>query len=431
MNRVERLHQRIKENIFFIKNDFPKEKSLQVPRKLHPYMETKRNRTLKPSVVFLINSLCEGGAERVLITLSNYFVQQNYDVTILLLSKNNFYSIPKNVNVVYLSKMNDNLLGIGKLFYIPFHAWKLKQYIKNNDIETVQSSLFRANFVNIISGILGAKHNIQVVNHSVVSRFLKEGISGKINLLLIRYLYPKADMVLHISKQMKSYFNQNFLNNKDEKVIYNPHNIESIIQQSKEPIEKFYFDKNKRYLITVGRLIAIKHVEDVINALSRLDSNIELIVLGQGVEESFLKQRAKIKSVENRVHFLGQVTNPFNYMKQSDIFISSSEIEGFPNVLIEAMICKTSVISSDCLSGPREIIAPNSNLSERLSTGMELHQFGILYAVRDVEALVQSIKKILIDKKLKNKLEENGFVQSHRFSVQNIANQYKSVLLRR
>ena len=99
-------------------------------------------------ITLLINSLCEGGAERAMLTLSKKFVTQGHVVTILTLTKNNFYEIPKGVEVVYLSEMNDKISGFFKMFYMPYHAWKLKKYIQNNKIDVVQSYLFRANFIN-------------------------------------------------------------------------------------------------------------------------------------------------------------------------------------------------------------------------------------------------------------------------------------------
>ncbi|SFV71526.1 Alpha-1,4-N-acetylgalactosamine transferase PglJ [hydrothermal vent metagenome] len=386
------------------------------------------NSKKKCPIVFLINSLCEGGAERAMLTLSKQFVKDGHSVTILALSKNNFYTIPKGVEMVYLSKMNDSLLGLIKMFYMPYHAWRLKQYVKKHNVVLVQSYLFRANFVNLLSRILGAKQLIQVVNRSVVSRFWNEGLSGKINLSLIGYLYPRADMIIHISMQMKDDFNKHFFIRKNEKVIYNPYDIKAVLSQSSEAIEDFTFKSHKRYLITVGRLIPLKRFQDVLEALSRLDSDIELILLGDGVERKFLEELAKELLIEKRVHFLGQVENPFKYIKKSDIFISSSAVEGFPNVLIESMLCKTVVISSDCLSGPREILAPKSNISKRLSKGMELNEFGILYAVGDIVALVEASKKILFDNNLLYEYKQRAFIRAKDFSVESIAMEYKEVL---
>ena len=379
-------------------------------------------------IVFLINSLCEGGAERAMLTLSKRFVEEGHSVTILALTKNDFYTIPKGVEIVYLSKMNDSLSGLIKMFYIPYHAWRVKQYVSKHNVALVQSYLFRANFVNLISGLLGSRQVIQVVNRSVVSRFFKEGLSGKVNLFLIRHLYPRADTIVHISMQMKDDFNRSFFKIKNEKVIYNPYDIKAILSQRNEKIENFIFESHKRYLITVGRLIPLKRFQDVLEALSRLDSDIELILLGDGVERNFLEERAKELSIEKRIHLLGKVENPFKYIKKSDVFISSSSVEGFPNVLLESMLCETVVISSDCLSGPREILAPKSKSSKRLSNGMELSEFGILYAVGDTIALVESLRYILKEHTVLYDYQDRAFSRAKDFSVESIALEYREVL---
>ena len=382
----------------------------------------------KCPIVFLINSLCEGGAERAMLTLSKRFLEEGHRVTILALSKNNFYKIPKGVEMVYLSKMDDSLSGLRKMFYMPYHAWKVKQYVSKHNINLVQSYMFRSNFVNLISSLLGSRQVIQIVNHSVVSRFFNEGFSGKVNLFLIRYLYPKADMIIHISKEMKDDFNRHFFKTKNEKVIHNPYDIEAILSQSNEKIDNFIFESHKRYLITVGRLIPLKRFGDVLEVMSRLESDIELILLGDGEERTFLEERAKELSIEKRVHFLGQVANPFKYIKKSDIFISSSSVEGFPNVLLESMLCETIVISSDCLSGPREILAPKSKSAKRLSIGMELSEFGILYAVGDTLALLEALRTVLENHTLLYDYQERAFLRANDFSVESIALEYKEVL---
>ncbi len=383
----------------------------------------------KSQIYFLMNSLCEGGAERAIVTISKRFVEDGYSVTILALTKNNFYQIPKGVEVIYLSKMNDHISSLQKMLYIPYHAWRLKKYVQKHNIYLIHSYLFRSNFVNLISTIFGSKHITQVSNRSVVSRFFKEGLSGKINLFLIKHLYPRADMVIYNSIEMKSDFHKKLFKPKKERVIYNSFDIDNILKEADEPIEDFTFKSHKRYIVTVGRLIELKLFKDTIEAVSRVDSDIELILLGDGEERESLEELAKDLEISSRIHFLGQVDNPFKYIKKADIFVSSSLVEGFPNVLIEAMLCKTVAICSDCLSGPREILAPNSDSSKRLVEGMELAEFGTLYGVGDINALAKSILYIFSNSSLYYEYQTKAFNRAKEFSVENITSQYREVLL--
>ena len=379
-------------------------------------------------VTFLINSLCEGGAEKGMITLSKELLLNNQDVTILALAKNDFYDVPSGVNLIYLSEMSDTLSGLKKMFYIPYHSWKLKKYVQEHKVLNVQSHLFRANFVNLFSRVLGATQNIQVVNHTVVTRFLTDGLSGKVNLFLIGLLYPKADLIVNISQRMQEEFHKQFSNKREKTVIYNPYNVEEIIALSHEKVENFNFEKNKRYLVTVGRLIELKRFSDVLNAMVDLPFDVELILLGDGEERTSLENLAKSLNLEERVHFLGQVKNPFKYIEKCDLFISSSSVEGFPNVLVESMLCKTVVISSDCVSGPREILAPKTDSSGQLLSGIEMAEFGVLYSVADVNSLNISIKNLLDNNQLKNNYVKKAFKQAQLFSVESIALKYREVL---
>ena len=381
----------------------------------------------KVDIVFLINSLCEGGAARVMVTLAKAFEEEGENVTILALTKNNFYKVPKNVKIVYLSEMNDKISGVRKLFYIPYHAWKLKSYIRKNKVLNIQSYLFRANFVNLLASVFGAKHNVQVANRSVVSRFFKEGISGRINILLTKVLYPNANLIIHLSERMKLDFHESFNIKANEVVIYNPYDVSSILKQSNEKVENFRFNPEKRYLLSIGRLIALKRFQDIIHVLSFLPEDIELVMLGEGEEEKNLRLLVKKLSLDKRVHFLGQVKNPFQYMKHCEMFISSSSIEGFPNVLVEAMLCKTAVISSDCISGPREILAPSTKSTQMIVNDIEMADFGILYKVGDTEGLRKAIYMFLENSVIKESYIEKAFEQAKLYSVENISTKYKSL----
>ena len=373
-------------------------------------------------ITLLINSMGEGGAQRVVATLAKQFVKEGKSVTLLSLAKHDLHDLPSEVKRVYLTnKPRDSML------YIPYYAWKLKGYLKKNDVPVLQSYLFRSNYVNILAKILGSRHIAQVSNRSVVSRFLKEGLSGKINLFLINLFYGKADLIMYVSQRMKQDFHEQFQIQRDEVVIYNPYDIERIQKESREEPNGFKFKSYKRYLVTVGRLISLKRFEDIIHAMKHLSSDVELVLLGDGKEREKLEALAKEYGLVKRVHFLGQVKNPFSYMSRSDVFVSSSAVEGFPNVLLESMICQKPIVSSDCVSGPREILAPSTDSSKQLAKGLEKAEYGILYAVGDVDALSEALNLLLKNKELRASYIDKASKRAEFFSVEKIAQQYQGL----
>ena len=145
------------------------------------------------------------------------------------------------------------------------------------------------------------------------------------------------------------------------------------------------FEINKKYILYVGRFASFKRPDYIIQSLKQLDTNIELILLGDGPNKDKLELLVSDLELKSRVHFLGRVSNPYKYMKKADIFVlSSKDGEGFPNVLAEAMVCKTAVISTDCISGPREILSPKSDINMTLANKVEIAEFGILTPVGDI-----------------------------------------------
>jgi len=384
----------------------------------------------KVRITFLINALGKGGAERVLLALVKWFLDEDYDVTIISLTENNKYQLPDKVNMVYLSKMNNSAPGLVNMLYIPYHAWKLKQYVKRNQVSLVQSHLFRSNYVNSLSKLFGAKHEVQIVNHSVASRYLSSGIAGKLNLFLMRYLYPKADKLICISKKMLDDYYQLFSSPENSTVIYNPYEIDTVLSSSAEKIIEFEFKQEKTYLVTVGRLIPLKRFSDIITVLARLPESVELVLLGDGELADKLKVLTKKLSIADRVHFLGQVNNPFKFVRKCDLFISTSETEGFPNVLIEAMLCKTVVVSTDCTSGPREILAPETDVTYQLQNKLEKAQYGVLFPVGDVDRLEEAIVTLLDNNRLCADYQEKAFKRAHDFAVNKIAKQYENILVK-
>lgn len=365
-------------------------------------------------VVIIINSLGNGGAEKVVKLLMERLYKVDSSIELICLEQSGINRLDFPIKISYLSSFNGTESGIKKLLFMPLLAFKLMKYVKINKIDLVQSHLFRANYINILSKLLFCSdHIIQVVNHTIISSYLKEGLLGKINLFLIKWLYPSANMIISVSNivqiDMQSMFN---FNNRLE-VIYNPFDIKYIKKQAQEIIIDFNFDIRKKYIISVGRLVKLKRNKDLIYALSKLDDNIELLFIGEGNEKDRLIKLSIELNILNRIHFLGWVDNPYKYIRNSNIFISASETESFGNVLVESMICGTAVITTNC-GGPSEIV--------------ENKKSGIVVDIGEIDQLVQSIRILILDKNVKNKYIQNAYIKIEEFGVLKIIKQYKNIL---
>lgn len=384
----------------------------------------------KYKIAFLINNLYAGGAERTLSIIIEK-LQEEFEIELICLEKRDFYDIPKNIKRVYLSNLTGNESAVIKFFYLPIFAWKLKKYTTKNNIKLVQSHLFRANFVNILSKLIGAKHKTQVVNSTLISRYLKNGIAGKINLKLIKFLYPKADLLIWKSKGMKRDAEKLITMKAKQVVINNPINIDKIQEYSKERVVEFCFQKSKIYLISVGRLIKLKRKQDLINVLPYLPKEVNTIFIGNGEEKDKLIQLSIKLGVKDRVHLIGTTANPFKFLSKSDVFVNTSEVEGFPNVLVEAMACGLPVISSDCSSGPREILAPDTDINKKLKKGdgIELAKYGILYPPGDEKSLLKAINLIIKNRNLREKYSKYGMWRAKDFSTDEIIPIYRKTII--
>lgn len=381
------------------------------------------------NVTLFINSLARGGAERVVSVIIHQLVKEGIKVNLLCIEKDNKYSIPKEVNITYLSTLTKHDSNLKKFFYLPILAMRLKKYIKDHNVKLIQSHIYRANFVNLLAKAFGSKHEVQVVEVISINYFLNGGVTQKINLKLIQWLYKYADLVIFKAQRMKEEFLKQFPNTKNYRVINNPYDISKIQTLANEKSFKdFEFQESKQYLVTVGRLNVQKRQITLIKALKSLDEKVELLIIGEGEEEEKLKTFTHSHQLDKRVHFLGHQENPFKYIKNADIFVLASTKEGFPNVLVEAMLCKTPVISTDCISGPREILAPNSDINYQLSNNIEYAKNGILYPVNQHDSLIKAISTLINNEVKKDIYKTNAFTKAQEYALENIIQKYKEAL---
>ena len=383
---------------------------------------------MKPKILILINTFGLGGAERVVSQLLNH-LQNDFEIHLALLTRIIDYEIPENIKIFDLKQpFSEN--AIITLLKLPKLAFKLNGYCKENDIPTCISFLHRPCYISgFMRGWFGYKGKIIMCVRAHQSTVLDNEtmIYKTISTFLLKYAYNKADVVLSNSIVMKEDLLQNFNIRVPMEVIYNPIEVSTIQRKSKEEV-KLIFDKNYFYFISVGGFRKEKNKILLIEAMSFLKgTNAKLIFVGGGELQNSLIKKTEELDLVDEVIFAGIDSNPFKYIRQADCVVSGSNAEGFPNVLLESLVCEKAVIATDCKSGPREILAPGSDLNYEIKEGYEIAEFGILTAVKSAKDMASAMKRIMEDKILKAELENKALKRASEFDVSIIKDSFKNL----
>ncbi len=303
---------------------------------------------------FLIDTMLWWWAERVVSNFVKKYAESWIDVYLFTLKEGLFYDIPKEVHYIQLSKIKNDIL---LLLFFPILSIKLKKYLKKFWLKDWISFLETSNFVHIL-----AKRGANISLRIHVSYYDWFRLSWFIRKFLIKWLYPKAWKIIVNSRENK-YDLAKYLNISEDKidVWYNPIDKEKIKILSKEKIDDALQDKikNKKVFITTWRLVWQKHHEKIIEALNvynKTNKDRIYLIVWDWWERQKLENLVKSFWLDEKILFLWQQKNVFKYLKCADLFLYSSEIEWFPNALLEAREMWLKIISSDFKTWAREVI---------------------------------------------------------------------------
>lgn len=373
-------------------------------------------------IMFVIPSLEGGGAERVATVLLGEFCKaKNVDTILVLFHKNIGYELPDNLKIICLNigEYKNFAYTIIKFFLIII---KLIKILKRERPYSVLSFMDYANVIVMLSKIFSnIKTKVAVSVHSSPTLYLHKygrNFWDKATLVLMRFLYDKANRIITVSEFIKYDLISNFVINQSKvTVIYNPVDLDKIIVSSGEEASHTWFRDNIPVILSAGRLSKEKGFAYLIKAFAivRQKTNVRLMILGQGCEETFLRGLSSEAGVDKDVVFLGFKQNPFMYMKRATIYVLSSLYEGFPVSLVEAMACGIPVISTMYNPGFNELVENEKN--------------GLLVPVADERALAVAMLRLLNNPEERRKYSAQAKESVRQFSIKQIVEQYKSVLI--
>ena len=308
----------------------------------------------KKNLLLMVPMLHQGGFERVCIKTAR-LMQDFYNVHILIFSSKDINFDITGLDVIDIDVPSQKGI-LNKVINVLKRVKKVKKIKKDLNINISYSFGSSANYVNVLSRqkekvLTGLRCQTDMENPKQVNLFCR-----------------KSDRVLSCSKEIVRQLHRDF-NYDRSTYIYNPLDTEDIQNKGSEEISDFPFAADTKVISCMGRNDYIKGIWHLVKAFSLVEKKhpeARLVVLGAGNWDAY-KEMAQKLNLSDKIFFPGNRKNPFSYVAKSDIYVCSSNHEGFPNAVLEAMALKKPLISADCKTGPREILLSDNEYTKLIT----------------------------------------------------------------
>ncbi len=364
-------------------------------------------------IVFIISTVAEaGGAQRVAVNMMNYWASRGWEVVLITSddgSRRPFYELHANVRRIATDDGREYAGLARALFRNIGRVLTLRKVIKRFSSAPTLAIGEIIGIRAILAG-LGLRIPVLVSEHLDPAQ-LRRMKNGRFWAGLRLCLYPLACKVIVLNEASKEYFHEGI----QKKITVIPNavpNLETAPDES-DPTPSFTAHNS---IVTLGRLVSQKRFDLLLRAFSEIKNKIDgkLIIVGDGPLREDLERLSRSLGIADRVLFTGMMRAPWACLKDAMFFVMSSEFEGFPMTLVEAMSCGLPVVSFDCRTGPRDIIRDGVD--------------GILVPPMDVEKLADAMLRLATNKELRSEMGNRALEVHSRFSMDHVMAQWEALV---
>lgn len=369
-------------------------------------------------IAFFMHGFNGGGAEKVTIITANLLAKSGIQVDLLMKTIEGplFNMVNSNVNIIDLKITRKSLIDRG-LSTIK-NVWYLKKVMDSNVYDILFIVARPMCFVASLSSFMCRKSRTKLIGIIHNSIYNENNGVDQLKNRIIRLAKSKYYTTVVVSEDAASEY-RDFMKNSNVETIYNPVVNNEILELSHLTVDhKWLVDTERSYkvLVTAGRLSAQKNHAWMIQMLKQLKktNDVKLLILGEGPLKEELQKQVKDMKLEDCIDFVGFTSNPYTFFAKSDAFILTSNYEGLPTVLIEALACGCNIVSTNCPTGPREI----------LDSG----KYGWLVECGDMQGYIAAITECLEKPHNKAVLQERAAVFSYEAALTKYENLIKRAI---